>query len=272
MELFITPAIGVVIGLVLGLTGAGGSVFAVPLLIILLQLPMQQASGMALAAVATSALYGSLRNRGSHQILWIPALALGAGGVISAPLGQWLAQQIPELWLLLGFNGLAIIIAARMYVSAIRAPQDARVVRVNPGVYSLQAPLCRLSPSGQFQLRPRCIAGMAIGGLTVGLLSGLFGVGGGFLIVPLLLFLSRIGMSQAVATSLIIIAVISSAGFISYWQMGGTVDTGTLANIAAGGIAGMVLGQWINGKIDHVRKQKIFAVSLVAISIVSLFS
>lgn len=272
MELLITPAIGVVIGLVLGLTGAGGSIFAVPLLIILLQLPMQQAAGLALAAVAASALYGSLHNRGNRQILWVPALVLGAGGVISAPIGLWLAQRLPETALLIGFNALALVIAARMYVSALRSPEQTKVTRANPGDYSLQGPLCRLSPSGQFQLRPRCMAGLALGGLLVGLLSGLFGVGGGFLIVPLLLFLSRIGMSQAVATSLIIIAAISSAGFISYWQMGGTVNAGTLANIAAGGIAGMVLGQWISGKINHVRKQKIFAVSLVAISIVSLFS
>ena len=84
MELLITPAIGVVIGLVLGLTGAGGSVFAVPLLIILLQLPMQQASGIALAAVAASALYGSLRNWGNRRILWVPALVLGTGGASRA--------------------------------------------------------------------------------------------------------------------------------------------------------------------------------------------
>ena len=272
MELLITPAIGVVIGLVLGLTGAGGSVFAVPLLIILLQLPMQQASGIALAAVAASALYGSLRNRGNRRILWVPAIVLGAGGVISAPVGQWLAQRLPENALLIGFNLLALIIAARMYISAVRSPEDAKVTRANPGDYTLEGPLCRLSPSGQFQLRPRCMAGLALGGLLVGLLSGLFGVGGGFLIVPLLLFLSRIGMAQAVATSLVIIAVISSAGFVSYWQMGGALDANMLGQIAAGGIAGMMLGQWVSGKINHVIKQKVFAVSLVAISIVSLFS
>jgi uncharacterized membrane protein YfcA len=71
----------------------------------------------------------------------------------------------------------------------------------------------------QFELRPRCVSGLLVGGATVGLLSGLFGVGGGFLIVPLLLALSPISMAQAVSTSLIIIAVISGSSFISHLTM-----------------------------------------------------
>ena len=72
--------IGLVIGLVLGLTGAGGSIFAVPLLMLLLGLPINDAIGIALGAVAVSAFIGTLSNWRAQYILWVPAIALGLGG------------------------------------------------------------------------------------------------------------------------------------------------------------------------------------------------
>ena len=71
--------VGLIIGLVLGLTGAGGSVFAVPLLILLAKLPVNEAIGLALGAVSISALYGSISNWREHNILWSPALVPGSG-------------------------------------------------------------------------------------------------------------------------------------------------------------------------------------------------
>lgn len=267
-------AIGIVIGLVLGLTGAGGSVFAVPLLMLLGQMPMSEATGISLGAVAASTLYGSYRNWRGGQILWLPGLILAAVGAASAPIGQWLSLQLPELWLLLGFNLLAAIIALRMWLSAARNPQSASVVRAGnfsdtprPGM------LCNLSKTGQFQLRPRCTAGLIIGGLIVGLLSGLFGVGGGFLIVPLLLALSPISMAQAVSTSLVIIALVSSSGFISHIALSGALDKNTwtpLVLVAGGGIAGMIAGQLISHKIANASLQKIFALSLLLVSLLTL--
>ncbi len=266
--------VGVLIGLVLGLTGAGGSVFAVPLLILLMGLPMADAIGLALGAVAVSALYGSIRNGSQRLVLWWPAILLAAGGSLVAPLGKWLGNQLPELWLLLGFNVLALIIAARMWLGARRNPANARILRANTG-FGAEAPtsLCRLSPKGQFELRLPCISGLLVGGISVGLLSGLFGVGGGFLIVPLLLALSQVAMAQAVATSLVIITLISGSGFVSHlWLSPASVDTGLLIWLAVGGIAGMVLGQLVSHKIDGARLQQGFAFSLMAVALGSLFT
>lgn len=93
--------IGLLIGLVLGLTGAGGSVLAVPLLALCLHLPLQDATGIALGAVAVSAASGVLARFKDGQVLWVPALILGMGGMALAPLGQWLALGLPEeCWLL----------------------------------------------------------------------------------------------------------------------------------------------------------------------------
>lgn len=268
-------AIGVLIGLVLGLTGAGGSVFAVPLLMLLAGLPMSIAVGISLGAVATSAFYGSLRitlsKKGTRKILWMPGAILASTGAVTAPVGKWLGLHMPETWLLLGFSLLASVIAVRMWLSATRDPDTAKVVRA--GNYAdTPAPdlLCKLSTNGQFQLRPRCLSGLLIGGVLVGLLSGLFGVGGGFLIVPLLLMLSPISMAQAVSTSLVIIAVISGSGFISHLVMSPSNDWQLLGLAASGGILGMMIGQALSQRIANARLQKIFAVSLLLISSVTL--
>ena len=263
--------IGLIIGLVLGLTGAGGSVFAVPLLMLMGGLSMGDAVGISLGAVAASTLYGSIRNWRGKKILWAPGVILAATGALTAPFGKWLGMQTPELWLLTGFNLLAMIIAVRMWISAARTPERARVVRA--GNFSAEPSpglLCNLSKTGQFELRPRCVSGLVLGGILVGLLSGLFGVGGGFLIVPLLLALSPISMAQAVSTSLIIIAAVSGSGFISHVAMNPHSDWAVLGLVVTGGVLGMMLGQAISHKIANARLQKLFAICLIAISVTTL--
>ncbi|HMW72657.1 MAG TPA: TSUP family transporter, partial [Cellvibrionaceae bacterium] len=123
--------IGLAIGLILGLTGAGGSVFAVPLLMLLAGTPMLEATGIALGAVAAASLFGSLRNRASGMILWVPGLLLAATGMLSAPIGKWLALQTPPQVLILSFNALAVLIALRMGYSAAVNPEQAQVVRAS---------------------------------------------------------------------------------------------------------------------------------------------
>ena len=263
--------IGLLIGLVLGLTGAGGSVLAVPLLVLCLHLPLQDASGIALGAVAASAVSGAVARFRDDQVLWVPALILAVGGVALAPLGHWLALGLPEKVLAAGFVLLALIIAVRMWRQAVRQPEMARVIRADPNQRTGEsAMLCPFSPTGQFQLQPRCIAGLGCGGLAVGVLSGLFGVGGGFLIVPLLSMLSAVPYVTAVATSLVVIAAVSSAGFVSYLLMGHGVPVSLLAQVACGGVIGMAAGFVVGQRIAGETLQKIFRVSVVVVSVLML--
>lgn len=275
--------IGIVIGLLLGLTGAGGSVFAVPLLVLLGGLPVAQALGLSLGAVAATTLYASVINLGNKNILWAPAIILALSGALTAPVGQSLGRQLPERGLLMGFSALAIIIAWSMWRSARSHPQDARLVRSGDlGTHiSDTGFICPTSPKGQFSLRPRCLSALLLGGLLIGLLSGLFGVGGGFLIVPLLLFLGRVSMVQAISSSLLIIAVISSAGFITHLLLnyqalqehaGAASDWTTFGLIVSGGVIGMFAGQRLSGYIASAILQQIFAVCLLAISLVTILT
>lgn len=267
--------IGILIGLMLGLTGAGGSVFAVPLLIVMAGLDIHQAIGLSLLAVATSAIFGSIRSGKRQQVLWLPAIMLSVSGMAVVPVGQWLASQLSEALLIMGFSVLAMLIAARMWRLSVNQPELAAITRASDfsGADS-DGLLCRFSPTGQFQMRPRCISGLLVGGMLVGLLSGLFGVGGGFLIVPLLLFVSQVNMMQAVSTSLIVISVISSIGFISHlllsWQSGVVLPVTWLLWMLMGGIAGMYLGQKLTRKIANARLQKIFALGLTLMAVTML--
>ena len=260
--------IGLMIGAVLGLTGAGGSVLAVPLLILLMGLNATDAMGLPLGAVAASATYGAILQR--KNILWLPAMALAVGGMLAGPLGKYVALQFNEQWLLMGFSVLAILIAVKMWRQAIKNPEQTQVVRAGATAASDEQPLCRLSQTGQFQLKPRCLTGLALGGFGVGFASGLFGVGGGFLIVPLLLFLSQISMARAVASSLLAITLISSSGFVSHLWLAGMPAHSALWPLLGASLAGMLISQMVSRYIAGPVMQKVFALLLVVVSGITL--
>ena len=269
--IIVSVLIGLIIGTVLGLTGAGGSIFSVPLLILLLGLPINEAIGIALGAVAVSAFVGSISNWQGKYILWIPALSLGLGGALFAPLGKYLGNQIPDLFLLAGFSTLAFTIAIIMWRQTITSPERAEVVRSNIGSETNYIePICRFSDAETFKLTRKCFAGLLSAGLIIGLLSGLIGVGGGFLIVPTLLFITQVSMRQAVATSLLIITLISATGFFSFVASSPMVDWPLLAKICLGGLIGMLGGHLIADKIAGAQLQKIFAISLIVTTFITL--
>ena len=269
--IIISLLIGLLIGTVLGLTGAGGSIFAVPLLILLLDLPINDAIGIALGAVAVSAFIGTISNWQAKYILWIPALALGVGGALIAPLGKYLGNQVADLFLLLGFSALAFIIAIIMWRQARTSPERAKVVRSHIGSdQDYIQPICRFSHTETFKLTTKCFVALLSAGLIVGLLSGLFGVGGGFLIVPVLLFITQVSMRQAVATSLLIITLISAIGFFSFVTSNPAVDWQLLIQICTGGILGMLGGHLVADKIAGPQLQRVFAISLILTTLVTL--
>jgi uncharacterized protein len=257
-----TIIIGLIIGLVLGLTGSGGSVFAVPLLILLLHLPINEASGIALAAVAASAGVGAVQRIITKQVQWIPAIFLMISGALTAPVGKWLAQQIPGAYLTAGFSVLALLIAIKMWKSA-QNKNESTILRAEADFLSTPRELmCQFSPEAKTRFKPRCFIGLIGGGLSIGLLSGLFGVGGGFLIVPLLLFMTDMSYAAAVAVSLVVITCISSVGFTSYLFFTNVIPVELMLQVSVGGVIGMMLGFVLAKKVSGSRLQKIFSVSL----------
>lgn len=253
--------VGVVIGLVLGLTGAGGSVLAVPMLMGLLALPAQQAMGISLGAVCISALYGVLIRLKNAEIQWLPAWIFAVVGALFSPLGVQLNQMLDEQFLMLGFSLLVLVVASKLWRDARVKPQLAQSVRAQ---FKTEQPevrqaVCRKYPDKAFTMRAPCALAMLIGAALTGVLSGLFGVGGGFLIVPILLFLTQIAMYQAVATSLLVISIVSLSGFVSFLLGGVLQDYVLLGEVALGGVIGMSIGLFTSRRVAGPRLQQFFA-------------
>lgn len=264
-----TLLIGFAIGIVLGLTGAGGSVLAVPLLAVFLDLPATEATGLALGVVAASSLYGAAIRIIQKQILWVPALLFGISGMLFAPPGRWLSTLVDPWLLKAAFAALSAIIAARMFWQSGTADEELLHVRATSEPLAEVTLQCVQSGNGSIDLRPRCLAGLVGGGVATGLLSGFFGVGGGFLIIPLLTQINRVPIRHAIATSLLIIAGISASGFAMQLLTQPT-DMTLLPWLAIGGLAGMIAGHALARHIAGVTLQRIFAVTILLMAILLL--
>ena len=259
---------GLIVGFALGLTGGGGSIFAVPLLVYGLGMPMHQAVVTSLAAVGTTSLGGGLaRLRGGEAELRT-AVIFGLSGIVGAPLGAWLNPRFPEAALLAGFALLMLAVATRMWRQASRRPEETRIIRAG-GDWDVDTagPACRYNPTGQLQFTSRCAARLMLTGSTTGLLSGLFGVGGGFLIVPALVFVASLPMRRAVATSLWVIAIISAIGLLSHVIAGHRLDVAITAGFVLGGLGGMALGIALGRHIAGPALQKLFAGMIVVVAV-----
>jgi len=264
--------IGALIGLILGLTGAGGSLLAVPLLMYGLDLPAQQATGLALGSVAIAAIIGVIGRLKNRSILWQPGLVFALGGALFTPAGQWLAKQLSETILLSSFALLTFFIATRLWQQATRNPTAAAIIRADTSTNASNnsEPVCRFSASGQFEWRLPCIFRLMFAGISAGILSGLFGVGGGFLIVPMLIFLTQVSMAQAVATSLLVISLISGTGFISSLA-NMNYSTVLLLLLGSGAAIGMLAGTVIGKKIAGATLQKLFAILMLCSAALILY-
>lgn len=256
--------IGVLIGLVLGLTGAGGSVLALPLLVGVLGLGLAESAGLSLGAVALAALTGVLLRWHRQEVLWRPALLLAATGALLTPLGQWLGRQLPAPLLLALFALLALLIAGRLWRQAVRDPAAASITRAG-GVEAAMpaAPVCRIE-GRQLAWTSPCLRRLLLAGAATGLLSGLFGVGGGFVIVPALVLFIGLDMPRAVATSLAVITLVAGSGFIAFMAAGQLPPVWPM--VAAGAFIGMLAGTVLARHLAGPRLQQGFALLIVAMT------
>lgn len=259
---------GVAVGLALGLTGGGGSIIAVPLLVYGLSMPPRQAVGVSLAAVGATALVGAVQRLSRNEVEVRTGLMFAAAGVFGAPLGSLIGPQVPEAILLTSFAVLMIAVALLMWRRASKRPDEAAVVRA-PGTKrpaNEAGVACRRDPAGRLTITSRCATVMAITGLVMGMLSGLFGVGGGFLVVPALVLFSGMGIYRAVATSLLVIALVSASGVATYLIAGQRLAADVTTLFVLGGVTGLGLGTVFARRLSPVALQKVFAVAIVMVA------
>lgn len=267
-------AFGAVVGLSLGLTGGGGAVFAVPLLVFGLGLSPREAVGISLAAVGVTAAFGLLLRLRRGQVEVRTGLLFAVAGMLGAPAGSWLAIRIPESVLLTLFALLMLIVASGMFWTASERrhptptePETFRAWRSEEEGASLDGPACSRGPGGELRLTSPCAVLLFVVGVVVGVLSGLFGVGGGFIIVPALVFFSRMPLQRAVGTSLLVITCVSLSGVISILAHGQGVDYEILGWFVVGGIAGLLGGTRLGEHLSDASFRRAFAVAIVVVAI-----
>ena len=253
---------GCLVGLSMGLTGGGGAILAVPLLVYWLGEDPQVAVVISLATVAGTAVIGTVERARLAQVEFPTGLLFAAAGMVTAPLGSWLGEFLPPRLLLVAFAMLMLLIALRMWWRADQAiPPPAASCGPEEG------PSCSRDPEGKLRLTSRCAMLLATVGLTVGLLSGLFGVGGGFLIVPALVTFASMGLSRAVGTSLLVMSLVGLAGVAGHLWQGREIPWELTLLFVAGSVPGLFVGSALTRRLSRPLLSRIFAVMILAVAI-----
>jgi uncharacterized membrane protein YfcA len=210
--LLITLALGLAIGLVMGLTGAGGGVLAVPALVFGLGLTMPQAAPIAMIGVGLAAWVGTAEGLRRGTVRWRAALYIAAMGWPLSALGVALAQRVPDL----GLRVIFVLVLAFVAWRQLRA----RTSRAVATAATEREALVELSAqTGRFIWDRRAFTGFAGVGAVTGFMSGLLGVSGGFVLVPMLSRITRLDAPSLVGTSLMVGALVTGFGAaMSAWQ------------------------------------------------------
>ncbi len=228
------------VGVVLGLLGSGGSILTVPVLVYLVGEPDKLAIAESLGIVTIISLIGALPFAFKQLVSWRDVLFFGVPGMAGAYGGAWLSKFVP------GAAQLALF-AAVMLLAAVM-------------MFRQKSPAAGAEPQA-----PRVPWKVALDGVAVGVLTGLVGVGGGFLIVPALVILGGLPMHLAVGTSLFIISIKSASGFVKYVDMMGfeTMHWDVILLFGAIGIVGSFIGGKMGAYVSQARLKRGFAIFLV---------
>lgn len=242
----IAPAIGlaVFVGIALGLLGGGGSILTVPLLAYVAGMDAKQAIATSLLVVGVTSAIGAVSHARAGRVQWRTGLIFGAAGMAGAYAGGLLARFIPGTVLLIGFALMMIATAVAM----LRGRKNVQQARG-----SQRLPV------------PKILAE----GLAVGLVTGLVGAGGGFLVVPALALLGGLPMPVAVGTSLIVIAMKSFAGLGGYLSSV-QIDWSMALAVTAAAVVGALIGARLTAMVNPDALRKAFGWFVLAMSSVIL--
>lgn len=240
-------ALATVVGFSLGLLGGGGSILAVPILVYVLGYDAKPAIAMSLAVVGVTSLLGAARHWSAGNVDGRTALVFGAVAMVASYLGARAAG------LLSGAVQLEIF-GTVMLVASIFMFRDRDGKEVPDG-----------EEAGAFSF-----VLIATQAAFVGLLTGIVGVGGGFLIVPALVLLARVPMKRAVGTSLLVIAMNSASGFVGYLDQV-TLPWGFVAGFTGMALVGVVVGSSLVTRVPQRALRRIFAGFLVVMAVFILF-
>jgi len=249
-----------IIGIVLGLIGGGGSILTVPVLVYLLYLNPLIATAYSLFVVGVSSLVGAIQNMRKGLVDYRTAIVFAIPAFIAVYLTRkYIVPAIPETLFsineyvvtknigIMVFFAIIMLLASISMIRSKSKNQEGKTIKVQ-----YNYPLIILE------------------GVVVGLLTGIVGAGGGFLIIPVLVMLAKLPMKKAVATSMLIIAIKSLIGFIGDIE-NLEIDWFFLLSFTAISIIGIFIGIWINKFIDGNKLKKYFGWFVLIMGIYIIF-
>lgn len=237
-------ALAVVIGVSLGLLGGGGAILSVPVLVYILLVPVKSAVPTSLVVVGLTSLVGTVRHWRAGNVVARAALLFAPAAIVGSLAGSRLALRVD------GRVQLAIF-GVVLVVAAIRMLQSSAAVETGPPTAARPAPVL-----------------MAIGA-GVGALTGLVGVGGGFMYVPALALLGGLHMKQAIGTSLALITVSCAAGLVGY--VGAVdLDWGLILAFTALAFVGVAIGSALVPRVNAAKLRRLFAMLMLVMGVLVL--
>ena len=248
---------GAVVGLSLGLLGGGGSILAVPLLLYVVNLrDAHVVIGTSAFAVSLNAYLNLIPHARAGHVRWKPAIGLAIPGVFGALVGAYFGHRVHGSDLLFLFALLMLVIAAMMLRPKASSKSGATFAKKDAPTSRKKTSAVRVVP-----------AGFMVGGL-----SGFFGIGGGFLIVPALVFSSGLSMIEAIGSSLVAVGTFGLTTAISYAVLG-LINWLVLLEYTVGGIAGGFAGAYIATRLSTRRAalNYIFSAVIIVVAFYMLY-
>ncbi len=240
----LTLALSILIGISLGLLGGGGSILTVPILGYVAGMAPKAAIASSLVVVAITSAVGVIPHARAGRVMWRTGVLFGGAGMVGAYAGGRISLLFPARALMIAFGVMMVVTAIAMLRRASQHPQVhvPREAKLGPAL---------------------------VQGFFVGIVTGLLGVGGGFVIVPAMVLLGGLAMEYAVGTSLVVIAMNSLAGFVGHI---GDAQIDWATTLAVSGVAavGAWLGGRLVGRIDPAILRKAFGILVIIVAVVVL--
>lgn len=242
--LIVTLVLTVGVGLSLGLLGGGGTILAVPLLTYVAGMSPQEAIASSMFIIGVTALISVWTHARRGNVHWRTGLIFGVASMAGAFGGGVLGSQLPGVVLMVAFSITMLVTALAMVID-------------------------RRTPSAPKNEKKLPILKISVEGLAVGLVTGMVGAGGGFLVVPALVLLGGLTMPAAVGTSLLIIALKSFSGMAGYLTSV-NIDWGPVLTITAVTVAGALVGSALSRHVPDEALKKAFGYFVLAMGVTVL--
>jgi uncharacterized membrane protein YfcA len=266
---------GLLIGLALGALGGGGSILTVPVLVYLLHQSPHAATTASLLIVGVTALAGMSAHHRAGRVRIGQGLVFGLLGVVGSYAGTLLSAGVDANVLLVGFAGLMVVAAVAMLrrlspgepsQSAPAPPEDAALVEASGAAVATLARRVTAPATAVRRIDAASAAKVVAAATVVGLLTGFFGVGGGFVIVPALVLVLGFEMPVAVGTSLLVIVVNSAVALVARLGTHPHLDWPLVAVFTVTAIAGSFLGNRVASRVDEGKLTAAFTALLFAVA------